>query len=85
MVNLVEDWEEVERYTRQLSSIAKIGSYQIKKSKEGVELKVHVGKFGYIEIFKEAENPELIKILAFCHAEGFYKVRRGVLDELFFI
>ena len=85
MVNLVEDWEEVERYTRQLSSIAKIGSYQIKKSKDDVELKVHVGKFDYIGIFKEAENPELIKILAFCQAEGFYKVRRGVLDELFFI
>lgn len=84
MVNLLGDWEEIERYTRQLSSIAKIGSYQLKKSKEGIEIKVHVGQFGYIATFKQAEDAELIKILVFCENEGFYRVQRGILDALFF-
>jgi len=35
-------------------------------------------------IFKEAEDPELIKILAFCKAEGFIKVQASVSDELFY-
>ena len=84
-MNLVEDWEDIEKYTQRLSFWTKLGSYQLNKSNEGSEIKVSVGKFGYIKKFKEAEDPELIKILAFCQAEGFYKVRRGVLDELFFI
>ena len=84
MVNLVEDWESIERYTRHLEHWAKIGSYQLKKSSEGVEIKVRVGKFGYIKKFKEPENPELIKILAFCQAEGFFKVQGSVSDELFY-
>ncbi len=84
MVNLVEDWEDIEKYTQHQSFWTKIGSYQIKKSVEGAEIKVAVGKFGYIKKFKEAENPELIKILAFCQAEGFIKVSASVSDELFY-
>jgi hypothetical protein len=84
LVNLVEDWESIERYTQHLSHWAKIGSYQLKKSSEGAEIKVCVGKFGYIKKFKEPEDPELIKILAFCQAEGFIKVQGSVSDELFY-
>lgn len=84
MVNLVEDWESIEKYTAYLEYWVKIGSYQLKKSSEGVEIKVRVGKFGYIKKFKESEDPELIKILAFCQAEGFFKVQGSISDELFF-
>ena len=84
MVNLVEDWESMERYTQHLEHWAKIGSYQLKKTIEGVEIKVRVGKFGFIKKFKEPEDPELIKILAFCKAEGFFKVSGSISDELFF-
>jgi len=71
LVNLVEDWESIETYTAYLEYWVKIGSYQLKKSSEGEEIKVRVGKFGYIKKFKESEDPELIKILVFCQAEGF--------------
>jgi len=84
LVNLVEDWEDIEKYTQRLSFWAKLGSYQLKKSTEGTEIKVSVGKFGYTKKFKEAEDPELIKILAFCKAEGFIKVQASVSDELFY-
>ena len=84
MVNLVEDWQDLERYTQQMEYWVKIGSYQLKKSTEGAEIKVRVGKFGYIQKFKESEDPELIKILAFCKAEGFFKVQGSVSDDLFF-
>jgi len=84
LVNLVEDWEDIEKYTQRLSFWTKIGSYQLKKSTEGAEIKVSVGKFGYIKKFKEPEDPELIKILAFCQAEGFIKVQASVSDELFY-
>ena len=84
MVNLVEDWEDIERYTRYLGFWAKVGSYQLRKSNEGAEIKVSVGKFGYTNKFEEPEDPELIKILAFCQAEGFIKVQASVSNELFY-
>lgn len=84
MVNLVEEWEDIERYTRYLGHWTKIGSYQLRKSSEGTEIKVCVGKFGYTQKFKESEDPELIKILAFCQAEGFIKVQGSVSNELFY-
>lgn len=84
MVNLVEDWEDIERYTRHLGFWTKVGSYQLKKSSEGAEIKVIVGKFGFIKKFKEAEDPILIRILAFCQAEGFIKVQASVSDDLFY-
>ena len=62
----------------------KIGPYQPRKSDEGSEIKVCVGKFGYAKEFKEPEDPELIKILAFCQAEGFIKVQGSVSNDLFY-
>ena len=84
MVNLVEDWEDIEKYSRHLSFWAKLGSYQLKKSSEGAEIKVSVGRFGFTKKFKEAEDPELIKILAFCQAEEFIKVQASVSNDLFY-
>ena len=84
MVNLVEDWEDIEKYTGHLAHWTKIGSYQLRKSDEGAEIKVCVGKFGYAKQFKESEDPELIKIVAFCQAEGFIKVLGSVSTDLFY-
>lgn len=84
MVDLVEDWEDIEVYTRYLGFWAKVGSYQFTKSSEGAEIKVRVGRFGYIKRFKESENSELLKILAFCQAEGFIKVQASVSNDLFY-
>ena len=84
MVNLVEDWEDIEVYTRRLSYDMKTGSYQVRKSKDGAEIKVRVGQFGYVGSFKDPEDPELIMILAFCAAESFFKIKGTVATDLFF-
>ncbi len=84
MVNLVEDWQDIERYTQQMEYWVKIGAYQLKKSTEDVEIKIRVGKFGYVKRFKDTEEAELITILAFCKAEGFFKIQGSVSDDLFF-
>jgi hypothetical protein len=59
LVNLVEDWESIEKYARQLEYYTKVGSYQLRKSNDGMEIKVRVGKFGYVNKFKDPEDPEL--------------------------
>ena len=82
---MVEEWEDLADYARSLPRSTKAGSpYQLKKSKHGVELKVRVCKYGYTQKFKNDEDPELIKILAFCQAEGFIKVQASVSNDLFY-
>jgi hypothetical protein len=79
LVNLVEDWKDIEVYTRRLSHDVKTGSYMLRKAEDGAEIKVRVGQFGYAGRFKDQEDPELIKILAFCAAEGFFKIKEPVV------
>ena len=85
MVDLVEDWENIERYTRSLAECIRAGgSYQLRKLKEGIEIKVRICKFGYSQEFKDPQDPELIRILAFCQNEKFIKVSGAVATDLFF-
>ena len=85
MVDLVEDWEDLADYTRSLPKSIKDGSsYQLRKSKHGVEIKVRVCKYGYSKEFKDEDDEELIKILAFCQFEKFIKVTGATPTDLFF-
>jgi len=84
LVDLVEEWKYIEEHTQYLARYGKVGSYQLKKSEEGVEIKVCIGQYGYIRKFKEAEDPELIKILAFCQAAKFIKVHGSLADDIFY-
>jgi hypothetical protein len=85
LVDIVEDWEDLETYARNLPKQMRMGaSYLLKKTKYGVELKVRVGRYGFARTFKEAEDAELIKILAFCSVESFIKVSGAVIDDVFF-
>jgi len=51
---------------------------------EGTEIKVRVGKLGYIKKLKEPEDPEIMAILSFGKGEGFFKVQESVSHDLFF-
>lgn len=85
MVDLVEEWEDLADYTRSLPKSIKAGpSYQFKKSKDGVELKVRVCRYGYSKEFEDEDDVELIKILAFCKVEKFIKVTGSTPTDLFF-
>jgi hypothetical protein len=85
MVNLVENWESIERHTRQLESHSKVGSYQVKTVSGGVEVKVRIGQFGFVKSFKDKDDPELIQIEAFCRVEGFHKILGARAAEFFYI
>jgi len=81
---LVEDWESIEAHTRRLESNARVGSYQMKEVKGGTEIRVRVGQFGYVKLFKDPDDPKLIQIEAFCKIEGFYKIQGSQSDEFFY-
>jgi hypothetical protein len=48
LVNLVEDWKDIEVYTRRLSHDVKTGSYMLRKAEDAAEIKVCVGQFGNV-------------------------------------
>jgi uncharacterized protein YacL (UPF0231 family) len=82
---LVEEWEDLADYARALPKSIKAGSsYQLRKSKNGVEIKVRVCRYGYSKEFKDEDDVELIKILAFCKVEEFIKVIASTPTDLFF-
>ena len=85
LVSLVENWESIEEHTRLLDSHAKVGSYQLKDVKSGVEVRVRVGQFGFVKCFKDRENAELIHIEAFCRVEGFHKITGIKSAEFFYV
>ena len=80
MVNIVEDWENIEDQTKW----CRYGIYQIHEELDGVEVRVRVGQFGYKKTFQSKDDKELNHILDFCKHEGFIKVLGTVPDEFFF-
>jgi len=79
-VHLVENWSDIEEYARW----CRYGAYQIRRAVDGIEVRVVVGKFGYIKVFK-SENDELLnRILSFCTNEGFIKIVASIPEDLLF-
>jgi len=79
-VNLVEEWESLEEYAHW----CRYGAYQTRDTVDGVEVRVVVGKFGYVNTFKNQQDQLLKRILGFCKTEGFINVLGSIPDELFF-
>jgi hypothetical protein len=77
---LVEEWDSLEEYAQ----CCRIGAYQLKDAVDGLELRVKVGRLGFVRTFKNAEDPLFNRILSFCNLRGFYKIQGHVDDELFF-
>jgi len=80
LVNIVEDWESLEEYAR----MCRFGAYQFKDSIDGLELRVKVGRLGFVKTFKNAEDPLFNRIISFCNIRGFFKIQGRVDDEVFF-
>jgi hypothetical protein len=80
LVNLVEDWDVMEEYSGQV----KHGYYQVMDSGDLVELRVQLGRLGFIKEFKENTDPLLTRILTFCKNRKYFIVTKTVRDELFF-
>jgi len=80
LVNLVEDWEDVEEQARW----CRYGAYQIRETVDGLKVRVKVGQFGYRKTFQNKEDQQLTRILEFCKHEDFIKVLMAVPDDFFF-
>jgi hypothetical protein len=83
LVNLVDDWDDMEHYASRASSTT-ARAYQTTQNKNKVQVRVLVGKFGFEKEFSDLNDPLLSKILAFCNAEKFLNVDKTVPDEQFF-
>lgn len=79
MVDLVEDWEILERYAKD-----KQGYYQILGDDEVLEIRVTVGRLGFKKEFKNKEDTLLNQILAFCESRKYIKISQSIRDEFFF-
>ena len=80
LVSLVESWEDLEEYAKW----CRYGSYQTRETVSGIEIRVVIGRFGYINTFKDTNDPVLNHILGFCKVEGFIKVLGNIPDDLFY-
>jgi len=80
LVNLVEDWEDIEDQTKW----CRYGVYQIRETVDGVEVRVRIGQFGYKKTFQNKEDQQLTRIMEFCKQEDFIKVLGTVPDDFFF-
>jgi len=81
LVDLVKNWEDIEEHARW----CRHGAYQLRKTVDGVEVRVVVGRYGYINVFDD-ENDDLLKrIIKFCENEGFVEILSSVPAEIFFV
>lgn len=80
LVHLVENWENIEDYAQW----CRYGAYQARKTAEGIEIRVIVGKFAYTNTFKNEDDELLKRILQFCKKEDFIKVLASIPEDLFF-
>ena len=80
MVNLVEEWSDVEDYAYQ----CRYGYYQVRDAADGTEIRVSVGRLGYIHAFKDPNDTQLTRIITFCKTQGFIKILGSIPNELFF-
>jgi len=79
LVNLVEDWQNIEEYAGD-----KQGFYQILSGGKGVEIRVTVGKLGFKQSFDNSKDPLLVRIIKFCGFQNYVKISESIRDEQFF-
>ena len=79
MVNLVEEWEVLERYAGD-----KHGFYQVLGDAEAVEIRVAIGRLGFKKEFENKADSLLDRILGFCRSRKYIRISESVRDEFFF-
>ena len=80
MVNVVKDWSQMEEY----AEYCRIGQYQVLETLDGTEVRVLVGRFGYVCLFEDPKSPDLERIVRFCKRSNFVEVRDNIPEEQFF-
>jgi len=83
LVNIVEDWEEMEHYASR-ASYATARAYQTENVNDKTRVRVLVGKFGFEKEFSDLKDPLLARIQSFCSSGKFLSVGKTVPDDQFF-
>ncbi len=80
MVNIVKDWNQIEEY----AEYCHIGQYQTTETLDGKEIRVLVGRFGFIRRFKDEKDDLFKHIINYCQHNGFVEVVSNIPEEQFF-
>jgi len=81
MVHVVESWDDLENY----AEWCRYGIYQETETVNGgKEVRVIVGKFGYIGKFDDEKDETYQRIIRFCKAKGLIRIRETIPEDLFF-
>ena len=83
MVNLVEQWEEMEQYASR-ASYATARAFQKETVYEKTRVRVLVGKFGFEKEFSDPKDQLLARIQSFCNSGKFLNVGKTIPDDQFF-
>ena len=82
LINLVEDWREMEDYASRASHVT-VRAFQTEEKESKTRVRVLVGRFGYEKEFNTNDNL-LNQILEYCKAGSFLNVGKTIPDEQFF-
>jgi hypothetical protein len=82
LINIVEDWQEMEDYASRASHVT-VRAFQKEERESKTLIRVLVGRFGYAKEF-DAGDELLSQILDYCNTKNFLNVDKTVPDEQFF-
>ncbi len=78
MINTIENWDFFAEQG------ARMGSYQLLNNGELIEVRIQAENLGYKRIFKNNNDPLLIKITDFCKRHGYIQIIERTQETKFF-
>jgi hypothetical protein len=83
VVNLVKKWTELKNYAITAPGAA-AHAYQVIEEDKKTEVRVLIGKFGFIKEYNDLGDSELGEVMSFCDLNQFLDISGKVADERFF-
>ena len=83
VVTLVKKWIELKNYAVTAPGGA-VHAYQVFEEEKITEVRVLVGKFGFIKEYSDLGDKELGEIMSFCDLNEFLDVSGKIADDRFF-
>jgi ribosomal protein S8 len=83
VVNIVEQWKDMEAYASNASQVT-VRAYQTTMVGDKTQIRVLVGKYGFIKDFENCDDKELFEIIKFCSKTQFLSINGTIPDDKFF-
>jgi hypothetical protein len=81
LVNIVKKWKDLKYYA--IHAPAAVHAYQSVEEKDRAQIRVLVGKYGFVKEYSLAD-PELSDIIVFRDQNGFLDISGIIADDRFF-